>query len=177
MRSTGSGNIGATNVARTLGVKFGVLTLFLDMGKGLIPVLAAGWLFEPTDQMGDLANNGFLPAAAGLAAFLGHIYSPFLKFKGGKGVATALGVYLALSPLAIVPALVVFLLVVAKWGYVSAGSLSAALVVPFMSFLLKSPPFYTGLTLVMAAFIFITHRENLGRLLRGRENKWRQVKN
>jgi glycerol-3-phosphate acyltransferase PlsY len=166
LKKTGSGNIGATNVARTLGVKLGVVTLLLDMGKGLAAVLLAKWLFD---------SEG--PAAvAGLAAMLGHVYSPFLKLKGGKGVATALGVYLGLIPLALIPATLVFILVVAKWGFVSAGSMAGALVAPVSAAAMGYGPWACGLTLAVAAVIFIRHRENIQRLRQGTENKWRKAK-
>jgi len=167
LRTQGSGNIGAANVTRTLGAKLGLLTLALDLGKGLVPVLAALALLGPTRPI--------IVAGAGLAAILGHLYSPFLGFKGGKGVATALGVLLALTPLAVIPALIVFVAVTAKWGYVSAGSLSAALVAPAAAFLLGYAPAYWGLGLCIAALVFLRHRENLGRLVRGQEKKWRKL--
>ena len=167
LRTQGSGNIGAANVTRTLGAKLGLLTLALDLGKGLVPVLAALALLGPTRPI--------IVAGAGLAAILGHLYSPFLGFKGGKGVATALGVLLALTPLAVIPALIVFVAVTAKWGYVSAGSLSAALVAPAAACLLGYPPAYWGLGLCIAGLIFLRHRENLGRLVRGQEKKWRKA--
>lgn len=166
LKKTGSGNIGATNVARTLGVKLGVLTLVLDMGKGLASVLAAKCLFD----------TGGPAAVAGLAAMLGHVYSPFLKFKGGKGVATALGVYLGLIPMALIPATLVFALVVAKWGYISAGSLAGALVAPVSAAAMGYGPWAWGLTLAVAAVIFVRHRENIQRLLQGTEHKWRKAK-
>jgi len=167
LRTQGSGNIGAANVARTLGTKLGLLTLVLDMGKGLVPVLATLALFGQ--------NKPIIAAGTGLAAFLGHLFSPFLRFKGGKGVATALGVLLALTPLAVIPALLVFVAVTARWGYVSAGSLSAALVAPAAAFVLGYAPTYWGLGLCIAALIFLRHRENLGRLIRGQEKKWRKA--
>src|SRR5512137_739985 len=122
IRTTGSGNIGATNVYRTLGRTVGILTLVGDCVKGLIPVLVARHL-----EMGDA-----MIAAAGAAAFLGHVYTVFLGFKGGKGVATALGVFLAVAPAAVGAALLVFVAVVWKWRYISLGSICAALVMPGM---------------------------------------------
>lgn len=169
LRATGSGNIGATNVARTLGLKFGVLTLALDVAKGLAAVLAAQALFPQAGPATALAA-----ALAGLAVFLGHLFSPFLGFKGGKGVATALGVYLGLAPLAVLPALAVFVAVVARWGFVSAGSMSGAVSVPVAACLLGYPPSAWGLALVMAALIVWRHRENLGRLIRREEKPWRR---
>ncbi len=177
LRASGSGNIGATNVARTMGIKFGLFTLLLDVTKGLVPVLVAGALFKSASLAGgyEWLGGGVIPAGAGLAAFLGHIYSPFLGFKGGKGVATALGVCLGVIPLAILPALVVFVLVVAVWGYISAGSMSSALVLALSAYLMSYPPPACILALVMAVFIFLRHRENLIRLIRGEENKWRKA--
>jgi glycerol-3-phosphate acyltransferase PlsY len=166
LKKTGSGNIGATNVARTLGVKLGVMTLILDMGKGLAAVLLAKWIFETEGPA----------AVAGLAAMLGHVYSPFLRFKGGKGVATALGVYLGLIPLALIPAMLVFALVVAKWGFVSAGSLAGALVAPLSASAMGYGPWAWGLTMAVTVVIFIRHRENIQRLRQGTENKWRRAK-
>ena len=168
LRKTGSGNIGATNVARTLGMKKGLITLVLDMAKGLAPVLVAGWFFglEPDGQL--------IQALAGLAAFLGHIYSPFLKFKGGKGVATALGVFLGLMPWAVLPAVVLFAAVTAVWGYVSLGSLTASLAAPVSAYLIGYPPVHAAMALVVGVFVFIRHRENIRRLLRGQESKFRR---
>lgn len=176
LRRSGSGNIGATNAARTLGLKFGILTLILDMGKGLGPVLAARFLFASAQAEGDPsgASAALIQAVVGLAAFLGHIYSPFLRFKGGKGVATALGVYLGLTPWAVPPAMIVFVLVVALTGYVSAGSLAGASVFPIGAWLLGYPPEFLVLALVFMGLVFFRHRQNIVRLVKGQENKWRK---
>ncbi len=163
LRSTGSGNIGATNVARTLGVKLGVATLVLDMAKGLAAVLAARMVWQ----------DPVIAAAAGFCAFLGHLFSPFLGFKGGKGVSTALGVILATAPLVLAPVALVFVAVVSRWGYVSAGSIAAAAMTPPTALLLGYPPVTIVLTLAMGALIIIKHRENIGRLRRGEEKPWR----
>ena len=120
IRSAGSGNIGATNVYRTLGRKFGIMTLAGDCLKGLVPVLAARYLG---------VSAGWL-ALTGSAAFLGHVYTVFLGFKGGKGVATALGVFLGVSPLAVPVSLAIFSLVLWKWRYVSLASITAAAAMP-----------------------------------------------
>ena len=169
VRKQGSGNIGATNVARTLGLKFGVLTLLLDLAKGFAPALTAVFIFNQAEL-----SERFMTAAVGLAPVLGHVYSPFLKFKGGKGMATALGVYLALVPLALIPSLLVFVAVTARWGYVSAGSLSAAAAMPPAALVIGYPPVFVGMTVMLAALIFLRHRENIARLRRGEENKWRK---
>lgn len=120
VRQEGSGNIGATNLYRTVGRKVGIFTLIGDCLKGLIPVLAVKHSGLPTEYA----------AWVGLAAFCGHVFSIFLKFKGGKGVATALGVFLGLAPLAVVIAVAVFATLMLAWRYVSLGSICAAAVMP-----------------------------------------------
>ncbi|TWJ32469.1 glycerol-3-phosphate 1-O-acyltransferase PlsY [Geobacter argillaceus] len=163
IRAAGSGNIGATNVYRTLGRTVGVLTLVGDCLKGLLPVLAARYL-GLTDAW---------IAAAGLAAFLGHVYTVFLGFKGGKGVATALGVFLGVSPLAVLGALAIFVLLVWKWRYISLGSISAAAAMPILVALLDRRPELVGMTVVVAALVIWKHRENIGRLRDGTENRFK----
>ncbi len=163
IRATGSGNIGATNVYRTLGRTVGVLTLVGDCLKGLLPILAARYL-GLTDAW---------VAAAGLAAFLGHVYTVFLGFKGGKGVATALGVFLGVSPLAVLFAVAIFALLVWKWRYISLGSISAAAAMPILVALLDRRPLLVGMTVVVAALVIWKHRENIGRLRAGTENRFK----
>lgn len=175
LRTSGSGNIGATNVARTLGPVYGVMTLILDAAKGLTPVLLAATLFSP--EAGETGESVFLTipqASAGLFALLGHCYSPFMHFRGGKGVATALGAFLGMIPWAVVFSLIVFIIVVARWGYVSAGSLSGALTAPAAAWLIGYPA-ATCLTALLAAIVIIVrHRENIERLFQGKENHWRK---
>jgi glycerol-3-phosphate acyltransferase PlsY len=168
LRTVGSGNIGATNVARTAGTRLGAVTLLLDAAKGAVPVLAARFLFDQTE----LAAQ-FMPPAAGLAAFAGHIASPFLGFKGGKGVATALGVILASAPWVILPGLLVFLAVVRRWNFVSLGSMAAAASTPLSALLIGYPPLTALLALALALLIILRHRQNIQRLLQGTENPWR----
>jgi len=163
IRETGSGNIGATNVYRTLGRKVGLLTLIGDCLKGVIPVVAAICLGLP----------GFWIAAVGLAAFLGHVYTVFLGFKGGKGVATALGVFLAASPLSVVAALVVFSLVLYKWRFVSLASVTAAACMPLLVTLISGKPETVAMTIVIAVIVIYRHRENIKRLRAGTESKFR----
>ena len=160
-RKVGSGNIGATNVMRAAGKTTGALTLAGDILKGLLPVVVAFVLGEPA----------MVVAAVGLAAFLGHLFPLFLKFKGGKGVATALGVYLALDPFAVVITVIVFVLVLLKWRFVSLGSLVGVAAMPLLLYLLNAPDYYIYLALVIAALIFIKHKDNIRRLLAGTENK------
>ncbi len=159
VRSAGSGNIGATNVARTLGWKKGLVTLFADVAKGFLPVLAAHLL--------DLGNAA--AAAAGLAAFAGHLYPVFLRFKGGKGVATAAGVYLAAMPLGILVVVGVFVLVMLAARRVSLASLSAAVLAPVVAWTLSYPEEVAWMSLVIGFLVVFRHRENIRRLMAGEE--------
>ena len=163
IRSSGSGNIGATNVYRTLGRSVGILTLSGDCLKGAIPVVVARYF-----GMSDLWI-----AAAGLAAFLGHVYTIFLGFKGGKGVATALGVFLAVSPAAIGSALLIFVAVVWKWRYISLGSISAAMAMPGMVAVFDSRPPVVVMAAIVALLVVWKHRENIKRLRSGTESKFK----
>jgi glycerol-3-phosphate acyltransferase PlsY len=160
-RKVGSGNIGATNVMRAAGKTLGIVTLLGDILKGFIPVVTAVYTGLP----------GPLVAAVGLAAFLGHIFPLFLQFKGGKGVATALGVYLALNPWAILVSFVAFVLVMLKWRYVSASSIVGTALIPLTLYLLKAPWEYTCLSLVMGVIIIVRHKDNIQRLMAGKERK------
>lgn len=165
----GSGNIGATNVSRELGVKWGLITLLLDTLKGFLPVfLASQYLWHP-----DMMSSWGL-AAVGTAALLGHQCSIFQGFRGGKGVATALGVYLAIAPVPCLIAALLFVAVVYKWKYVSLGSMVSAFSVPVLVTLFGKPlPISIG-ALVIASLIFIKHRDNITRLVRGQEHPWRK---
>lgn len=162
VRSSGSGNIGATNVYRTAGRRLGILTLVGDMLKGLLPMLVA-------------VNLGFTPSQIALIAaalFLGHCYPIYLGFKGGKGVATALGIFLVLSPLSVLIALILFAAVVWKWRYISLGSIVAAGFFPFLIYALdRSVPLFLG-TLFISAMVVIRHRTNIERLRAGEESKF-----
>jgi glycerol-3-phosphate acyltransferase PlsY len=160
-RETGSGNIGATNVMRAAGKILGIVTLFGDILKGFLPTFTAMRLGEP-----DL----FI-ALVGLAVFLGHIFPIFLKFKGGKGVATEAGVYLAINPVVILICFVLFIIVCLMWRYVSVGSLMGTGMMPLVLYILKAPQEYVFLSAVLAVCIYIKHRDNIMRLLAGKENK------
>ncbi|CAI8003331.1 Glycerol-3-phosphate acyltransferase [Geodia barretti] len=162
VRSAGSGNIGATNVARTLGWKKGLVTLFADVAKGFLPVLAAHLL--------DLGNAA--AAAAGLAAFAGHLYPVFLRFKGGKGVATAAGVYLAAMPLGILVVVGVFVLVMLAARRVSLASLSAAVLAPVVAWALSYPEEVAWMSLVIGILVVLRHRDNIRRLMAGEEPRF-----
>lgn len=161
IRATGSGNIGATNVSRTLGWKIGVMTLLGDCLKGVIPVVAAQKLGFPE---GWVATIGFM-------AFAGHVYTVFLGFKGGKGVATALGVFLALSPLSVACAVAIFAAIVWKWRYVSLGSISAAAFMPLLIAFIDSRGLIFMMSIAIATVVIWKHRENIRRLMNGTENR------
>ncbi|MBW2112309.1 MAG: glycerol-3-phosphate 1-O-acyltransferase PlsY [Deltaproteobacteria bacterium] len=167
----GSGNIGATNVARELGMKWGIITLILDLLKGFVPVI----LFSLLSDQGAAPDQTAL-ASIGICALLGHMFPVFLGFQGGKGVATALGVYLALSPLSCLLGLVLFIILVALWDYISLGSILSAAAMPLLLFLFGKPePLIMG-ALVMALLIWYKHRVNIQDLIRGRERKWKDRK-
>jgi acyl phosphate:glycerol-3-phosphate acyltransferase len=166
LRTVGSGNLGATNVFRTLGWKWGLLVYAIDVAKGALPVL---WL--PV-----LCNvNGGWPwgVVFGVAAIVGHVRPVFLLGRGGgKGVATASGVFLALAPVAALAALVTFIIVVAATRYVSLASLTGAIVLPIaIAWQERALSPMVMVSAVIAMFVFWTHRENIQRLLRGEERR------
>jgi len=163
VRKEGSGNIGATNLYRTVGRKVGIITLIGDCLKGLLPVLLVKFSALPPE----------FAAWVGLAAFCGHVFSIFLKFKGGKGVATALGVFLALAPLAVAIAISVFTVLMFLWRYVSLGSIAAAAVMPLAVFFLGGSRTVTTVTSIIALIVIARHHENIKRLLSGSENKFK----
>jgi glycerol-3-phosphate acyltransferase PlsY len=165
VRQEGSGNIGATNVARTAGRRLGVLTLVLDAAKGAIPVGIAAWaLGVPPDAS--------WPAAAGLAAFLGHVFPVWLRFRGGKGVATALGAFLALTPWLTLGAALVFGVTFAASKVVSVSSLVATAVLAGGATVLhgKDAP-VTEVALVVLLVIIVRHQSNIRRMARGEESR------
>lgn len=163
VRMEGSGNIGATNLYRTVGRKVGVMTLVGDCLKGLLPVLAVKYSTLPPEYA----------AWVGLAAFCGHVFSVFLRFRGGKGVATALGVFLALSPLAVAVALGVFIILMLVWRYVSLGSVAAAAVMPLAVWFLGGGRVLIVVTTLIAVVVIIRHIENIKRLVSGTENRFK----
>ena len=168
LRQHGSGNLGATNVYRTLGAKVAIVVLLVDALKGALPVLL---LPKWTQSSIDPAR---LAIAFGVAAILGHVRPIFLLWKGGgKGVATAAGVFFALVPLAMAIALAVWLAVVFASGYVSLASLAAAVALPLTLALthgVRSPQFI--MAILVATFVFWSHRANIGRLQRGEEYRF-----
>jgi acyl phosphate:glycerol-3-phosphate acyltransferase len=167
IRKVGSGNIGATNVKRVLGMKWFLIVVVLDALKGFIPVTVAGLVFGERYQ--------FLPVIAGFASILGHTFTIFLKFKGGKGVATSVGVFLALAPLSLLTSMFVFIVLLAFFSYISLGSIVAAAMLPAFVFIYGEGGYLylvQALALAGAAFIIYKHKDNIKRLLNGTENKF-----
>jgi len=163
IRNVGSGNIGATNVYRVAGRKLGIVTLIGDCLKGVIPVVLAQQVF---------ALTGTSLALVALAAFVGHCFPVYLGFKGGKGVATALGIFLVLSPLAVLTVLVVFVLFLWRWRYISLASIAAAVAIaPAVYLTTTSLPIFS-VTLAIAAIVIWRHKENIERLRSGTENRF-----
>lgn len=170
VRLSGSGNIGATNVARTGGAKLGVVTLLLDALKGYVGVAFAIGLSHRETAI----DSGLAAALAALCAILGHVFPVWLKFRGGKGVATAVGAFLGLAPRAVLVVLAIFLIVVAIFRYVSLGSIVAAAVFPVLAyFLYRSTSTLADLLVMFAAsfLIILKHKANIRRLLNGAENR------
>ena len=162
VRESGSGNIGATNVARVAGKKLGAVVLLLDAAKGALPVLAA-ILTAPDAYL--------LHVGTGFAAFLGHVLPVWLRFDGGKGVATALGVLLVLLPQAALVGFVLWAAIVLTLRVSSVGSLVGGLAAIVTGFFLDRPIEYPVLAVVLLVAMVITHRDNIGRLLRREEKK------
>jgi glycerol-3-phosphate acyltransferase PlsY len=165
LRQHGSGNLGATNLYRVLGCKYANPAALIDIAKGTIPVL----VFAPR-----VSNSQLFALACGVAAILGHVFSVFVGFKGGKGVATAAGVMLGLAPLALAVSAVVWALLVRLTGYVSVGSIAAAAVLPLAVYLLEdsTSPALFWIAAAIAAAVILLHRRNIQRLLQGTENRF-----
>jgi glycerol-3-phosphate acyltransferase PlsY len=175
--SQGSGNIGATNVGRVLGRPFGVMVFVLDFAKGALPSALGLWIER--SQSPDLPAH-LLPVSAGLAAFLGHLFPIYLRFRGGKGVATGAGVVAVLLPIPALAAFLTWLAVLSASRFVSLASLAAVTILCTVELLATGQPFgqenriLTLFCLVAALLVFVRHRGNIGRLLRGNENRLKE---
>jgi len=165
LRQHGSGNLGATNLYRVLGWKYAIPAAAVDIAKGAIPVL----VFAP-----QVSDSQLFALGCGVAAILGHVFSVFVGFKGGKGVATAAGVMLGLAPLALTLSAGVWALLVRLTGYVSVGSIAAAAVLPLAVYLLEdsTSPALLWIATAIAAGVILLHRRNIQRLLKGTENRF-----
>jgi glycerol-3-phosphate acyltransferase PlsY len=165
LREHGSRNLGATNLYRVLGWRFAIPVGLFDAAKGLVPVL----VFAPR-----VSSSELFALVCGLVAVVGHVFSVFVGFKGGKGVATAAGVMLGLTPAALGIALFVWIVLVYLTGYVSVGSIAAAAIFPIAVYLVDPPdqPEILWLDVAVAAAIIWLHRANIGRLLKGTENRF-----
>jgi acyl phosphate:glycerol-3-phosphate acyltransferase len=161
LRAIGSGNLGAANVMRASGVTAGVLVAILDLAKGAASVALAE----------RFSANAAAPAIAGLAAIVGHVYPIWLRFRGGKGVATACGVFSILTPAVVPPVLAIFLATVALTKYISLGSLLATIALPPIAYAIGSPPPAVFAAFVASALIVFRHRSNLARLRMGTERR------
>jgi glycerol-3-phosphate acyltransferase PlsY len=160
LRRIGSGNIGAANVLRTSGVRAGVTVMLLDIAKGAGSVM----LVQRFD-------GGAVTAAAGLAAIVGHVFPVWLRFRGGKGVTTACGVFSVLTPVAVGPALAVFLGSVWMTRYISVGSILAAVALPPIAYVTGSPMSVLAVSMIASMLILVRHRTNLARVLAGTEQR------
>lgn len=165
LRQHGSGNLGATNLYRVLGWKYAIPAALVDIAKGLVPVV----VFAP-----QVSDSQLFALACGVVAIIGHVFSVFVGFKGGKGVATAAGVMLGLAPLALTVSALVWAVLVRVTGYVSLGSIAAAAVLPVAVYLLEDAPTPALLWIAaaIAAGVIILHRRNIQRLLKGTENRF-----
>lgn len=163
IRGEGSGNIGATNVARLAGKTAGIVTLALDAGKGYLAVMLAVWFIPAAPEW---------KSAAAVAVLVGHMFPVFLGFKGGKGVAAALGAFAALAPWGVLAALAAFIAVVGGTRYVSLGSMISAVMFPLAAWVFYHPPLAQNVgDSVAAALIVYKHKGNIDRLMDGTESK------
>src|SRR5881296_3852842 len=168
LREHGSQNLGATNVYRVLGWRYAIPVGVVDMAKGAVPVAILGpWANGP----------GWFTVALGLTAVLGHMYSPYVRFKGGKGVATAAGMFLALAPLAIVISVLIWAATLWLSGYVSVASVGVAVLFPFwVRIMAPGEPYTFWASVLLALLIVYSHRANIRRLRQGTENRFRTRK-
>ncbi len=177
IRTKGSGNIGATNVVRSGAKGLGALTFLLDAVKGYVAVVAAGWILawlgSSTRSLQDAQ------AIAAIFAIIGHMHPVWLRFKGGKGVATAFGVFLALSPVAALIGLAAFLVVFLIWRYVSLASIISAVVFPIAALLLahgQTSLLLTAVIVFVPLLVIAKHHQNIARLLQGTEYRFGRAK-
>ncbi len=177
IRKHGSGNVGATNAARTAGRAAGIVALILDLGKGYAAVELARWVTKQPSwplavaiDASPLHSRAFWIAFCGLVAVLAHMFPVWLRFRGGKGVATATGAFLAINPLAVVAGAIVFLIVILSTRFVSLASMAGAASIPlFLRYLTRAPFWTINVSIVIAIAVILKHHANIARLAHGRE--------
>lgn len=180
IRNHGSGNIGATNVLRVLGKKWGYTCFVLDLLKGLIPVIVSKNLALVNEQ----STAAYIPALALFCTVLGHVFSLFLGFKGGKGIATSAGAILAIAPYSLLAGLVIWFLTFKISGYVSLASILAAIFLPFLTIVentlnLHDTPvsvYSQGMLFVISILVIVKHKSNIHRLKAGNESRFKKSK-
>ncbi len=168
IREHGSGNVGATNALRVLGKREGLIVLLVDMGKGFAAVTLIAGIGA---DAGGAISPQWQQAVCGIAAVLGHVFNPFLGFRGGKGVATGAGVIAGTVPLALGFGLAVFLIVFGITRYVSVGSLMVSVLIPFFLLMIGTDYSFLLMSAVLCVIIVVMHRKNIQGLLNGREGK------
>ncbi len=169
-RKEGSKNPGATNVTRLLGKKWGILTFIGDSSKGVLALFIAYFFVNKIPYPKDL-----ILAGTAFFAVLGHLFSIFLKFKGGKGVATTIGVFLILTPKAMILSLVIFFIALFIFNYISIGSLLATALLPLNIYFFGYSFEYFICSLILVILIWVKHKDNIKRLVKGEEKSWRKV--
>jgi len=175
IRRVGSGNVGATNLARSVGAGWGTIAFILDLGKGLLAVVLAGYIFSLFED--NLTSSAMLKIIGGIMSICGHNWSMWIKFKGGKGVATSAGVFLGLAPIPLVLSLAVWLVVFAFFRYVSLASIISMISLPI--WMLVGIGGKVALPIIVfscivTVLIIIRHRSNIRRLIQGRENRFKK---
>lgn len=172
VRSLGSGNAGATNTIRVLGYKAGIPVLIFDIFKGWLAVYIANFFWQDNGQFPDLIDLKIILA---ISAVIGHVFPLYVGFKGGKGIATLLGVGIALYPLGACIAVAVFVITLSISGYVSVSSIIASVLFPFIEVIILGHYDYMSLVMLsfaIAIFVPLTHRKNISRLMKGQESKF-----
>ena len=172
IRRVGSGNIGATNLARALGPRWGLLAFVLDAGKGFLAVFAAGYISSLFPD--STVSLSLLKIIGGITAIFGHNWSMWIKFKGGKGVATSMGVFLGLAPIPLLFALAVWITIFVWSRYVSLASIIAAISLPLWMWYKKADLSIIIFGYITCILIIIRHRSNIKRLIQGKENRFKK---